>query len=130
MPLSSHIGLALTILALAMTGQAAIADQAALAEVGKQHFLRCAACHATSAQEEARFGPHLEGIGGRPAAAVEGYAYSDTVRALTFLWDEAHLDQWLERPQEMVPGMCMPYFGLPDPEACRALVSYLRNPEP
>ena len=124
------------IAAIAVSVTAAMADGtatdgAAPNEAGQRHFLRCIACHNMGAQDEpARIGPHLEAIVGRPAAAVEGYAYTDAVRALDFTWDEERLDRWLEQPQPMVPGMCLPFMGLPDPGDRRALIDYMAAPRP
>lgn len=107
----------------------AMADDAALAAAGKRHFIRCAACHTIDASAPALFGPHLEGIVGRQAGSLEGFEYTDPdLKARSFVWDEAYFDEWLERPQHFYQGMCLPFMGLPNPEARKALVAYLRNP--
>ena len=50
------------------------------------------------------YGPHLRGIVGREAGAVEGFIYSKAfLKALKGTqWDEAALDKWLTSPQKMV----------------------------
>ena len=109
----------------------ALADQV-LAEVGKrQYALRCAACHELSAQAPVNLGPHLEDIVGRLAGAIEDYEYiEDTLISQSFHWDEETLDEWLRKPQKMIPDMCMPFFGLPRAEHREALIAYLKNPAP
>ncbi len=95
---------------------------------GRKQFLRCNGCHAVRPDEPGMTGPHLAGIVGRPSAAVDGFAYTDALRALAITWDEALLDQWLEAPQAQVPDMCMPFAGLPDADARRALIAFLKQP--
>lgn len=76
------------------------------------------------------FGPHLEGIVGRKAGGLADYSYTTAVQEMAFVWDEQQLDQWLEKPQAMIPGMCMPFRGLPDAKARQLLIDYLKNPQP
>jgi cytochrome c2 len=99
---------------------------------GKGQFLRCKSCHALDAAAPPPFGgalgPHLEHIVGRPAASVEGFEYTDELRALDLVWDEETLDRWLQQPQAMVPGLCEPFTGLANPEHRAALIAYLKSP--
>ena len=75
------------------------------------------------------FGPHLEGIVDRRAGTVDGYAYTEpTLRDQSFVWDEVYLDEWLERPREKYPTMCLAFPGFADPEVRRAVIAHLRNP--
>lgn len=98
------------------------------AQVGKRHFIRCIACHSVSATARPMTGPHLEGIVGRPAASLAGFAYSDALRARPFVWDEARLDRFLKSPQTDIPGLCLPFTGLPRAEDRAALIAYLKDP--
>ncbi|GEM_PF-746737 len=112
-----------------------LAGQPSLEEIGRKQFIRCASCHAMSADAQPRgaiadVGPHLEGIVGRPLAAVAGFPYSDALREGDFVWDEEMLDRWLTRPQDLVPGMCMPFMGLSRADLREALIAYLKNPQP
>lgn len=119
-----------TALAASLLTSPAVAEQA-LAEAGKRHYIRCSACHALSADGPSNLGPHLENIVGRLAGSLEDYEYTE--EALTnqsFHWDEATLEEWLRKPQEMLPDMCMPFFGLPRAEHREALIAYLKNPTP
>jgi cytochrome c len=108
----------------------ALSSETSLEEMGRKQFIRCSSCHSMSAEGQSRTGPHLEGIVGRPVASVSDFVYSDALRAQDFVWDEAQLEKWLVRPQELVPGMCMPFMGLPRPEIREALIAYLKNPAP
>ncbi|MFA7603294.1 MAG: c-type cytochrome [Novosphingobium sp.] len=98
------------------------------AQVGKRHFIRCIACHSVSAAARPMTGPHLEGIVGRPAASLPDFAYTDALRAQPFVWDEARLDRFLKSPQADIPGLCVPFLGLPKPEDRAALIAYLKDP--
>lgn len=98
------------------------------AQAGRKHFIRCVACHTISATARPSTGPHLEGIVGRQAASLPGFAYSDALRAQTFRWDEARLDAFLQSPQSTHPGMCLTFNGLPRAEDRAALIAYLKNP--
>ena len=98
------------------------------AQKGRKLFIRCVACHAMSAAARPMAGPHLEGIVGRPVAAVPDFTYSDDLRGQNFIWDEARLDAFLEAPQAHHPGMCLTFHGLARPEDRTALIAYLKNP--
>ena len=106
--------------------------QQQLAAKGRSQFLHCNSCHVLDAAAPPPFGdslgPHLERIVGRPSASVEGFAYTEKLQALDLVWDEETLDQWLQQPQAMVPGMCEPFMGMANPEHRKALIAYLQNP--
>lgn len=113
-----------------LLGSAAAANEAALAEAGSKHFIRCSACHSLNAAAPPMFGPHLEGIVDRRAGTVSGYAYTEpTLRDQSFVWDEAYLDEWLEHPRNEYPTMCLAFPGFADPEVRRAVIAFLRNPD-
>ena len=81
------------------------------AAAGEIIFQRCFACHGkVDPTQLARNGPNLQGIVGRPVASVEGYAYSDAMKAFGATgahWDEPTLDQFLKDPMGFVKGMKM-----------------------
>lgn len=108
-----------------------MSEEAALIAQGQKQYIRCNACHSIRANDAATdpLGPHLESIIDRLAGGLEDYEYTDEVRALGFPWDEQRMDQWLKDPQEMVPGMCMPFTGMSDPQARKALIAFLKQPD-
>jgi cytochrome c len=62
---------------------------------GESRFRLCAACHTADAATN-RMGPHLKGVVGRPAGSVEGFNYSESMKAKGaegLVWDEANLDE-------------------------------------
>jgi cytochrome c2 len=113
---------------MASTGE----DQRQLAAAGRSQFLHCNSCHVVDAAAPPPFGdslgPHLEGIVGRPAASVEGFAYTEELQAMDLVWDEETLDSWLRQPQAMVPSMCEPFTGIASPKSRKALIAFLKDP--
>lgn len=95
-----------TISFLLMTGPAFAAGDVA---AGEKQFQRCIVCHlATDASH--RNGPTLHAVLGRPVASVEGFAYSDAMKAFGLtgaVWDEATLGEFLKNPTEFVKGTKM-----------------------
>jgi cytochrome c len=127
---AAAIAMAAASVSAALASPAAPASAPSAAQVGKKHFIRCIACHAMSATARPMTGPHLEGIVGRPAAALPDFAYSNDMRAQDFVWDEARLDAFLESPHTLHPGMCLTFNGLAKAEDRAALIAYLKNPAP
>jgi cytochrome c len=95
---------------------------------GEKQFIRCVSCHSMNAEDTWPIGPHLEGIVGRSTAALPDFDYTEDLREREFVWDEEQLDLWLTKPHEIVPGMCMPFMGLPKAEHRAALIEYLKAP--
>lgn len=84
----------------------------------------CATCHAVGAGEGV--GPHLDGILGRPVAAVDGYPYSQALQEVGGVWTEARLEAYLEDPQGFASGTSMPASGLTRAER-RSVIEYLKE---
>ena len=100
------------------------------AERGRVLFDLCVACHGDGTEDSQGIGPHLSGVYGRHAAALDGYAYSDALRqagAAGLIWDGAALDAFIAQPAAVVPGTRMSFDGLADPDARAHLVAYLRH---
>lgn len=96
------------------------------AAAGERQFMLCAGCHAMSADAEPMFGPHLQGIVGRRAAALPDFDYSDALRAEQVTWDAQLLDDWLANPDLVAPDMCLPFNGIQDAGKRKALIEYLK----
>jgi cytochrome c len=93
---------------------------------GEQLFAACAACHTLDATRN-ELGPHLKGVVGRPAAAVEDYTYSGPMRRSGITWTPEVLDQFLADPQVVAPGNKMPFAGMPDPKDRADIIAYLQE---
>lgn len=67
----------------------------------------CASCHTTGAGEGNRAGPALNGLFGRTAGSVEGFDYSQALRAAGaegMIWERETLHAYLTDPQGFLPG--------------------------
>lgn len=123
---------AISIGTAALAGSSATAQpgqDTAAVEAGRGLFLRCNACHSVKASSRALTGPHLEGIVGRPVAAVPGFPYSAMLKDKSFVWTKDRLELWLRKPQKDFPGLCIPFTGLPRKADREALIAYLEHPE-
>lgn len=74
------------------------------------------------------FAPNLAGILGKPAGAVEDYAYSRDFREIMTgrIWDESLLDAFITDTRAMVPRSFM-FYRQPDPAIRRAIIAYLKS---
>jgi cytochrome c len=116
--------------AVILVAAAALAPAAASAEdaaAGEKVYKRCAACHAVGPNASNKAGPELNGLIGRRIAGVEGFGYSDALKAFGDgkSWDAATLDAWLENPKGLVPGTSMAFVGLKKEEDRKNLAAYL-----
>ena len=92
---------------------------------GQKVFKRyCAVCHSPE-QGKNRVGPSLFGVVGRPAGSVEGFKYSDAMKAAGWTWDNDHLDKYLAEPKVVVPGNKMIFAGVKKDEDRQDLIAYL-----
>lgn len=130
------VALSLPFLGLAAFGTAIMAQPSPAASAntstarGKMLYLRCAACHALTAQAPSKVGPHLQAIVGRNSGAVAKFAYSPALTKSKLTWNEATLDRWLQRPASLVPGTSMVFAGMPNAADRKALIAYLKKPTP
>ena len=118
----------------AALGQLALSSQAIAAGAlpkgdavhGQQIFTRCSACH-TIGQRGGKMGPVLNGVVGRKAASVPGYAYSPAMKNSGLTWDAATITRFLEAPSKAVPGTKMFFPGLASPQDRADVVAYLKQ---
>jgi cytochrome c len=93
---------------------------------------KCAACHSMG-DGEAKRGPELTNLIGRPAASVEGYTYSDAMVEAArggLIWDLETLDQFITKPRKVVNGSFMNFTGLSHPEDVANVIAYLATFSP
>jgi cytochrome c len=109
----------------------AAADPAAGETIAKRV---CVACHTFNEGGKAGVGPNLYGVVGAPHAHMEGFNYSNALKAKQGPWTFEELNQWLDKPSSYAPGTRMSYAGMPNAKQRADVIDYLRtlsrNPEP
>src|SRR5947207_14057486 len=86
----------------------AVSTSHALAQdltAGEAAFRKCQPCHGEAAKN--KLGPELNGLDGRKAGTAEGYAYSDGNKNSGIVWSEMSFKEYLQNPQEKIPGTKM-----------------------
>ncbi len=91
-------------------------------ENGKAVFKKCMACHQFG---KSAVGPDLKGVVGRKAGTVEGYAYSEPMKASGLTWDEANLGEYIADPKTKVPKNKMIFPGIKDEAERKDLIAFL-----
>lgn len=112
---------------LALTLQAASAHAMGDPDKGRALFARCASCHQVGPSARNGFGPQLNGVIGRRAGSVEGYAYSPAMKNATLVWSEKNLKTFLKSPGDTVPGNKMRFWGISSDTQIADLLAYLRQ---
>ncbi|MBV8916116.1 MAG: cytochrome c family protein [Acetobacteraceae bacterium] len=96
--------------------------------------LGCNACHTFNEGGKAGIGPNLYGVLGAPVGHMQGFAYSQGLKAHTGPWTYEELDKWLTKPAAYAPGTKMTFVGVANPKERADVIAYLRslspNPEP
>lgn len=93
---------------------------------GQRQSALCRSCHTFTEGGPDLTGPNLHGVFGRRVGSKPGYAYSKAVKAATFTWDAAKLDQWLADPKGFLPGTKMTFLGIRDPKDRIDLIAFLK----
>ena len=97
------------------------------AAAGEKVFLQCKACHQVGETAKNVVGPVLNGVIGRPAGSVAGYAYSEANKKSGLTWDEVTFREYIKDPKAKVPGTKMAFPGLKDEQKLNDLVAYLKQ---
>lgn len=95
------------------------------AAAGEKVFGKCRACHKIDGTGAT--GPHLDGVVNRTVASVEGFKYSDPMKAHGGEWTPEALDEFLTNPKGVVPGTKMTFAGLPKVEDRANVIAYLQS---
>lgn len=83
-------------------------------KAGEAVFKKCQSCHTADQSAANRVGPHLWGVVNRPTAHAEGFKYSKAMLSHDAeVWTPEHLDAYLAKPKDVIPGTSMSFAGLP-----------------
>ena len=113
-------------LAIALAASPALAQDA---KKGERVFKRCAACHNVDTHKN-KVGPHLMGIIGREAGAVDGFKYSSALMKKAeegLEWTKENLDAYLESPKKFIPRGKMAFAGLRKEDDRANVIAYLEE---
>ncbi len=92
---------------------------------GEDVFKKCRACHQVGETAKNAVGPVLNGLFGRKAGTIEGYAYSEANKNSGVTWDEATFANYIKDPRAAMPGNKMAFAGVKDAEDVKDLTAYL-----
>lgn len=110
---------------------AELAIDPALAAAGEKVFRKCKACHAVGDGARHKVGPHLNGVFGRTAGAVDGFSKFSKgmikAGADGMVWDDETLAAYLARPRAVIKGTRMAFAGLKKPDDIAAVLAYLKQ---
>ncbi len=68
---------------------------------------RCSICHQPDKGGKNGVGPALYGAFGHAAGHSPGFAYTDKLKASGIVWTPEKLNQWIQKPASLVPGVKM-----------------------
>ncbi len=94
---------------------------------GEKVFVQCKVCHQVGDAAKNGVGPILNGLFGRRAGVVEGFAYTDANKNSGIVWDEAVFREYIKNPKAKIPGTKMVYAGLRDEKRIDDLIAYLHT---
>ena len=100
---------------------------------GEKIFRKCAACHSMSADGPKKPGPALHDVVGRKVGTLEGFNYSEPLKAAGVagdVWTDAHLKEFLADPKALYKGHKMTFPGLKKEDERDDVVAYLRSQSP
>jgi cytochrome c len=121
--MKSYVGVWVAVVSIGFTGIAQAQDAAA----GEKVFATCRICHQIGETAKNSVGPQLNGVIGRKAGSVPGYAYSPANRDSGLTWDEATFTTYIQNPQAKVPGTKMVFPGIKDPQQIKDLIAFLKQ---
>ena len=97
------------------------------ADSGNKLTKPCQACHSFDKGGPNKVGPNLWGVVGRKVASIDGFSYSEGLKAMGGAWDYDHLYKFLLSPKGLVAGTKMGFAGYPKFDNRADVIAYLRT---
>ena len=88
---------------------------------------RCGVCHQPDPGGKNGVGPALYGAFGRRAGQAPGFPYSDNLKASGVVWTPEKLNQWIQKPSSLVPGVKMVLAPINQPQDRADIVAFLKT---
>ncbi|MEI9890108.1 MAG: c-type cytochrome [Caulobacteraceae bacterium] len=88
---------------------------------------RCGVCHQPDPGGKNGVGPALYGAFGRKAGQAAGFAYSDNLKASGLVWTPEKLNQWIQKPASLVPGVKMVLAPVSQAQDRADIIAYLKT---
>lgn len=115
------------LLAAPATAQTTISGKEATLKAGQFMFEhRCRSCHADDPALKG-YGPSLLGVLGRKAGSLDGFAYSDAMKASGIVWTEGALRAWIADNTGLLPGTRMRHVAITDRSEQDYLIAYVKT---
>ncbi len=114
-------------LVLMMALSLGAAAQAGDIAKGEKVFKKCKACHVVD-KEKNKTGPHLVGLIGREAGAVDSFKkYSKAMKNSGIVWNAETLDGYLANPKKYLKGTKMAFAGLKKEKDRQNIIAYFES---
>ncbi len=100
------------------------------AAAGEKSFGKCKICHQVGDSAKNQVGPQLNGVIGRKAGSLEGYAYSPALKEAGekgTIWTEESIAKYMENPKDFIPKNKMAFVGLKNEKERADVIAYLQK---
>lgn len=97
------------------------------AAAGEKVYAQCRACHQIGPTAKNAVGPLHNGLFGRKAGSVPGYAYSAANKDSGLTWDEATFREYIKDPKAKIPGTKMVFPGIKEEQKVTDLIAFIKQ---
>ena len=111
----------------AQTAQVSMSELDPMLKRGRIMWFKCRSCHELGVDKPHKVGPNLNGLIGSPAAAKEGFVYSNAMVNSGVVWDEDALDAFILKPTDYIQGTKMAFVGIKKESDRQALIKYIKE---